>query len=103
MTDEFGNIAYQLRSIASSLITHQASDNTPSFDGMERSITPWLEELYKLKHVDIGMDQVKENGVLLLRSFVKRKAGNNLVGFGKRIGRWFWFRGGTPAGTQCVN
>ena len=31
------------------------------------------------------MDQVKEYIVLLLRSFVKRKAGNNLVGFGKRI------------------
>ena len=51
MTDETSNIAHQLRSISSSLITQQASDNIPTFDGKERSINPWLEELDKLKLV----------------------------------------------------
>ncbi|GFO46503.1 hypothetical protein PoB_007300800 [Plakobranchus ocellatus] len=45
------NIASQLQSIANSLISQQAAANVPTFDGREKSINNWLEELDKLQRV----------------------------------------------------
>ncbi|GFN93304.1 hypothetical protein PoB_001981000 [Plakobranchus ocellatus] len=51
MTEANVNIASQLRSIANSLISQQAAANVPTFDGREKSINNWLEELDKLQRV----------------------------------------------------
>ncbi|GFO06471.1 hypothetical protein PoB_003297600 [Plakobranchus ocellatus] len=45
------NIASQLQSIANSLISQQAAANVPTFEGREKSINNWLEELDKLQRV----------------------------------------------------